>query len=207
MSIAATQNCYLVTDTKHNNDSLHTTTIVVWEPTLDRAVPVARMHHDRMDARAYTDFFLNFFSTLEEDRVDVIQFIKNLEGALFDFSTAEANGLLNALTNHLGEDEARRKFDSIIRGCFVHWLRSAERVAKLVCNDEEELEEFRKQCAVMPRKMTDEGAAHAWFDYITQLYPGLYNWSKWWTSDAKGLHLRMLLAIQMWLSPFITHTA
>jgi len=110
---------------------------------------------------------------------------------LFDFSTAEAHGLLEALQCYLGLDKRRWKFDDIIKGCYVHWLRSAERVAKLVCESEEELESFKKSCAVMRFSLRDENAATCWFDMMVELYPGLKNWANWWCRDSNGLHLKL----------------
>jgi hypothetical protein len=194
MSHVAQQNTYIVTDTKHGaNGGLHMTTIVIWEPHLNRAIPVARMHHNRLDEKAYSELFSNFLATLTEDGIDVIEYIKSLDGALFDFSTAEAYGLLNALIKWLGIAEGRKRFDEIIRGCFVHWLRSAERVGRLICATEEEYEQFMKQCALMPKMMVNFEAATLWFQLLQKIYPGLKDWVQWWIADADGLHLRMLL--------------
>lgn len=193
MSLIASRNSFIVTDTKHDNDLLHITSIVVWEPELDIAVTVARMLHNHVDEKAYTDLFRNFFHILEEDRTSVDEYLKKLEGALFDYSTAEANGLRNALQEFLGPEDGERKWLDLLKGCLVHWLRSAERVAKLVCADEAEVNEFRGQCAKMTRELHDEKAARAWFDLMVSLYPGLANWAQWWCNDANGLHLRMLV--------------
>ena len=56
-----------------------------------------------------------------------------LKQILVDFDDAEYNGLVNVLEKDFAE--------KVIRGCSVHWMRSVNRVSKMVCtsSDEESL--------------------------------------------------------------------
>jgi hypothetical protein len=193
MSHIAAQAKYIVTDTKHMEDGFLHTSIVVWDEQLEVSVAVARMRHTRQTEQTFSDFFNNFFETLQEDGVNTKEWFNRLEGSLFDFSTAEAYGYLDALVQWLGAEEGRLKFDETIKGCQVHWLRSVKHAAKLVCSTEKDLRTFETMAASMPFCMKDKVSALIWFNMILQVYPGLKKWADWWTHDAEGLHLRMLI--------------
>jgi uncharacterized protein (DUF4213/DUF364 family) len=59
---------------------------------------------------------------------------KALKQIMFDFDDAEYNGFVEVL----GKDIA----EAVIRGCSVHWIRSVDRVADLVCKLQEESKMF-----------------------------------------------------------------
>ena len=60
---------------------------------------------------------------------------QSLKQILLDFDHAEYNGLVKVL----GKDFAEK----VIRGCSVHWMRSVNRVAKIVCTSSEEESVFK----------------------------------------------------------------
>jgi hypothetical protein len=60
---------------------------------------------------------------------------KALKQIMFDFDDAEYNGFVEVL----GKDIA----EAVVQGCSVHWIRSVDRVADLVCNSQEESKIFK----------------------------------------------------------------
>ena len=60
---------------------------------------------------------------------------KTLRKILLDFDDAEYNGL----TRVLGKDITEK----LLRGCSVHWMRSVNKVAKLVCQSRDEENTFK----------------------------------------------------------------
>ena len=60
---------------------------------------------------------------------------QSLKQILVDFDDTEYNGLVQVLGKDLAE--------KLIRGCSVHWMRSVNRVAKIVCTSSEEESVFK----------------------------------------------------------------
>ena len=60
---------------------------------------------------------------------------QSLKQILVDFDDAEYNGLVQVLGKDLAE--------KVIRGCSVHWMRSVNSVAKIVCTSSEEENVFK----------------------------------------------------------------
>ncbi|KAL0477485.1 hypothetical protein AKO1_002254, partial [Acrasis kona] len=192
---AVSHNTYFLCDTKHSSSEsiLYVTSIVMWIPELERIMTVARCRHERIDQTFYFNFFCNWMSVLEEDGVDVLSFLCQLTGALFDFSTGEAFGYHDMLIKYLGQDEGERRFWQTVKGCYVHRLRSCERVAKILCQTEDELNYFMKNCQAMPTALSSTAEVVTWFKVIEAKYPGSKAWVDWWLLNAESLHVKMLV--------------
>ena len=125
---------------------------------------------------------------------------------LVDFDDAEYNGLVKVL----GKDFAEK----VIRGCSVHWVRSANRVAKIVCTSSDEesvfkylgkiIQESQEKDAVLkifdvmsgkedvasaseylPEQLADKCRNKA---ISNTSWKKLKHWANWWTSIR---HLQM----------------
>ncbi|KAL0478943.1 hypothetical protein AKO1_006099, partial [Acrasis kona] len=195
MSSAVKHNTYFLCDTKHKNSNsiLHTTSIVMWVNDLNKIMTVSRCRHERMDRVFYRKFFCNWIKILEEDGVNVTDFLNGLTGAIFDFSTAEAYGYLDMLVKYLGEADGTTRFWKTVKGCYVHWLRSCKRVAGRVCTTERELELFMLNCKKMSTFLQNEQETKHFFKLLSSMYPGIKPWTKWWETDADRLHIKMLV--------------
>ena len=125
---------------------------------------------------------------------------------LVDFDDAKYNGLVEVL----GTDFAQK----VIRGCSVHWMRSVNRIAKMVCasRDEEAVFKYigkiiqetqdketvikmfdvlsgKKNVKEATEHLSDAMAEKCVHDNITNTHwKKLKHWANWWTSTR---HLQM----------------
>jgi hypothetical protein len=95
---------------------------------------VARVLCSRQDGETYAQCIVNIFNKATKDH-SCFSNGSNLRSILVDFDDAQYKGF----QEHLGTDLARK----LLRGCSVHWMRSVNRVAKLVCKSDEEMKVFK----------------------------------------------------------------
>jgi len=65
-------------------------------------------------------------------------------------------GYKDMLFEYLGEQEGEERFWGTVKGCYVHWLRSVERVVNLLAVGETEYGLFMEDCKKMPFLMESE---------------------------------------------------
>lgn len=115
---------------------------------------------------------------LEDHQFDVCAYLKSLKGVVCDYSDAQRNGWIRAVSDWFesSEDIAAKH----IRGCYFHWMQSCERIGKIVArSSEDEIEGFLAICRQIPRSPTRERVV-ALFNAIQQAYPGTKCWVEWW---------------------------
>lgn len=90
---------------------------------------VSRVLCDRQDGESYGVSFHEVFEQATKMNSN-FNHGKSLRQIVVDFDDAEYNGF----TRVLGKDITEK----LIRGCSVHWMRSVNKVAKLVCHSQDE---------------------------------------------------------------------
>ncbi len=189
-SVVAYKSDYIVVDVKHgaNDEKLYHFGIAIYDENIQRSVMVSRTRVDRMNAQSYKMSFMYFLLTLERDcGIDLNEYLKNqLKGVLVDFSTAQATGFVECVTELLGE-EAESTAMNLLKGCYVHWMRSCNRIAKIVCRPDRQ-NAFLTLCGSI-RTEPDQKQVLLMFTTIAELYRETVPWVQWWTREQ---NLRLL---------------
>ena len=102
---------------------------VAFNPNTMNYQAVGRVLCDRQDGVSYSASFDEVFGKVTH-LYPAFRKGKSLKQILVDFDDAEYNGFVDVL----GKDVAEK----VVRGCSVHWMRSVNRVAKMVCSTKDE---------------------------------------------------------------------
>ena len=188
-----------------NEDFPYLLNMVVFNPTTLHYQAVARVLCDKQDGESHATSYREVFDKVTREYPN---FKKGhtLKQILVDFDDAEYNGLVEVL----GMDFAQK----VIRGCSVHWMRSVNRVAKMVCASRDEESVF-KYIGKIIQETQDKDTVIEMFDVLsgkkdvkeaTEHLPDamaekcvhnnvtnthwkkLKHWANWWTSTR---HLQM----------------
>ena len=188
-----------------NEDFPYMLNMVVFNPTTMHYQAVARVLCDKQDGESYATSFQEVFNKVTKYYPNFRKG-QSLKQILVDFDDAEYNGLVKVL----GKDFAEK----VIRGCSVHWMRSVNRVAKIVCTSSEEesvlkylgkiIQESQEKDAVLKifEVMSGKEDIASASEYLSgQLadkrgnkeisntsWKKLKHWANWWTSTR---HLQM----------------
>jgi hypothetical protein len=163
---------------------------------------VARVLCNKQDGESYATSIKTVFDFVSK-KYTKFENGKNLKEILVDFDDAQANGFRKAM----GEEVANK----VLRGCKVHWLRSVQRVSKMVTKNQEEAALFER-IAKKATTVREKKDVYAIFDILcckkslnsnesflediplrlkctdTTSWKKLTHWTKWWTRQN---HLRM----------------
>lgn len=117
-----------------NEDFPYMLNMVVFNSTNMHYQAVARVLCDKQNGESYATSFQEVFDQVTRCYPN---FKKghSLTQILVDFDDAEYNGLVKVV----GKDFAEK----VIRGCSVHWMKSVNRVAKIVCTSDDEESVFK----------------------------------------------------------------
>ena len=117
-----------------NDDFPYLLNMVTLNVTTMHYQAVARVPCDKQDGESYATSFQEVFNKVTEC-YPYFRKGKSLKQILVDFDDAEYNGLVKVLEKDFAE--------KVIRGCSVHWMRSVNRVAKIVCRSSDEESVFK----------------------------------------------------------------
>ena len=117
-----------------NEDFPYMLNMVVFNASTMHYQAVARVLCDKQDGASYATSFQEVFNKVTNCYPNFRKG-RSLKQILVDFDDAEYNGLVQVLGKDLVE--------KLIRGCSVHWMRSVNRVAKIVCTSSEEESVFK----------------------------------------------------------------
>lgn len=104
---------------------------------------VARVLCSRQDGESYASSIRTIFVKVTKEH-SKFRNGQHLRSILVDFDDAQYNGFRDCLVEELTK--------KVLRGCSVHWMRSVNRVCKLVCKGEKEEEIFK----ILASKIKDE---------------------------------------------------
>lgn len=104
---------------------------------------VARVLCSRQDGESYASSIRTIFGKVTKEH-SKFRNGQHLRSILVDFDDAQYNGFRDCLVEELTK--------KVLRGCSVHWMRSVNRVCKLVCKGEKEEEIFK----ILASKIKDE---------------------------------------------------
>jgi hypothetical protein len=116
-----------------NNEFPYLLNLVVFNKDTLQYQAVAWVLCDKQDGESYATSFYEIFKYVIKNHPN-FKNGKALKQIMVDFDDAEYNGFVEVL----GKDIA----EAVIRGCSVHWIRSVDRVADLVCKLQEESKMF-----------------------------------------------------------------
>lgn len=91
-----------------------------------------------------------------------------------------SNRVHDCVQELLGEDSASVA-TNLLKGCYVHWMRSCNRIARLICRDDRR-KAFLQLCSSI-RTEPDRNQVLLMFKTIADLFRETVPWVNWWLRD------------------------
>lgn len=144
---------------------------VIFIEELDKHVVIFQAIFKKVTADVFAMYFESLFEHFD------IQDNKFL-GAVMDFSEAQRSGFQKACSNYFDMNKAKSL--SFLKGCFMHWRRSVQRIVqnhKVV--PVEDLIHFLGLTYRLERTNSDEVFLECGREILSR-FPATRNWLKWW---------------------------
>jgi hypothetical protein len=81
---------------------------------------LSRTRFTKLDHNSYQLVFEFFSNTLGDDGINVLEYIKNLEAVLVDFSLSQAQGFKDCIRNLIGDEDGIIQAEQRLKECSVH---------------------------------------------------------------------------------------
>jgi hypothetical protein len=179
---------FLFLDMKHKKRNTSSSNIVSMSSMLENLQCISslsRVFMQEENQMSYEKAFQMMFHFVPRGKFG--SFLERIVGILLDFSSAERNGVVSAITQLLVQEgfqkeRAREIALSKLKGCGFHFKQSAERIKRFL-TDATKREKFDNHVQLITNPESTQAQVLQSFHEIKQLNTKFVEWTKWWTHD------------------------
>jgi hypothetical protein len=147
----------------------------------DRNCFCADIFLTHLTEKSFRKAFYSLLETLKSNGIQVVNFIRNLEFIISDFSLAQKNGIGQAIQQILSECGSQRNVEELFSGCFFHFKQSVKRMKDKLNKNEKKIFD-----TLVNKKLLSCGSKTQMLkqmDNIQQTLPETQNWAVWWKKE------------------------